>query len=203
MPTAYWGCVVAGVQESDSRHLAPGSATGARRQMGPASLPTPLSPMRGRVPSTRVFKGHRLGIRCFPFRPFENGLQVPSPALAPASGSTLRSARFRLRCDPRIARLPCPAALQRAVPQPGLPLVAGASNDHIAIRSKDLCAAPSSATDRDGPARNEKPSPFRHRPALRPARGLGTRVSKSAWTEPAASSRFPKVPTFQIVRSSW
>ena len=95
MPTAYWGCVVAGVQESDSRHLAPGSATGARRQMGPASLPTPLSPMRGRVPSTRVFKGHRLGIRCFPLRPFENGLQVRSPALAPASGSTLRSARFR------------------------------------------------------------------------------------------------------------
>ena len=130
--------------------------------------------------SSGSFTGARTGIRIY-------------PPLGPVSAA----------CDPRIARLPCPAALQRAVPQPGLPLVDGAWNDHIAFRSEDLCAAASSATDRDGPARNEKPSPFRHRPALRPAKGLGTRVSKSAWTEPAASSRFRKALAFQIVRSSW
>lgn len=71
-------------------------------------------------------------------------LSVLSPALAPASGSTLHSARRRSRHDPKNARLPCPAALQRAVPQPCLPLVAGGSNGHIAFRSEDLYTTPPS-----------------------------------------------------------
>ena len=40
------------------------------------------------------FKGRGLGIRCFPFQPSGDSRKVLSPALAPASGSTRRSARF-------------------------------------------------------------------------------------------------------------
>ena len=170
--------------------------------MGPASLPTPLSPIRGRVPSTEV-QGTQTWHPMFshPFRP-KTSLQVLSPALAPASGSTLHSARFRPRHDLAITRLPGPAALQRAVPQPGFPLMAGTSSGHIAFRSEDLYTMPPSASGRVGHAHNRTPSYFRHRPALRRSKLLCMRVSRGTRTGSAASSRFRISNVFQVVRPS-
>ena len=99
------------------------------------------------------FKGRRLGIRCFPFCSSEDDLPVLSPALAPASGSTLQSARSS-RVAAEAVRLPSPAGLQQAAPQPDFPVMARASNGCIAIRPEGLVATPPSASDRVGPARN-------------------------------------------------
>ena len=177
------------------------SKEGDQMQMGPALLPTPLSPMRGRVPSTEVqgtqtwhpmfsllairrwssgsVTGARTGIRSY-------------PPLGPVL----------LRHEPKFVRLHGPAALQRAVPQPDLPLVVGASSGCIAFRSEDLYTTPPSASGRVGLAHNEKPSYFRHRPALHPACAFSMRVSKSTRTDPAASFRSGISQVFQAVKPS-
>ena len=59
------------------------------QKMGPTSLPTPLSPMRG------LARRQGLGIRCLPVRAVrKQALPVLSPALAPASGSALMLTRL-------------------------------------------------------------------------------------------------------------
>ena len=59
------------------------------QKMGPTSLPTPLSPMRG------LARRQGLGIRCLPVRAVRRqALPVLSPALAPASGSALMLTRL-------------------------------------------------------------------------------------------------------------
>lgn len=135
------------------------------------------------------FKGRRLGIRCFPFWPSEDGHPVLSPALAPASGATLRSARFcRVTNRSSLACMAQPRFNGRfrslafrwwreaqTVTSPSGP------KTFIRRHLRPSC--------RVGLAHIEKPSHFRHRPALRPAKAFGTRVSKSTRTDPAASSR--------------
>ncbi len=91
------------------------------------------------------FKGRRLGIRCFPFRSVRrlcfqfyhrrSHRHPDLPSTRPGVG------RVTIK---KTARLPSPAALQRAVPQPCLPLMAGGSNGHIAFRSEDLYTTPPS-----------------------------------------------------------
>ena len=101
-PAAYqrWiaqGFAAAQLFDSSGRRCARHAGEGRAKQMGPALLPTPLSPMRGHV------RRRELGIRCFPVRPSEETRLVLSPALAPASESTLCPVRFR-RAAPEGAR---------------------------------------------------------------------------------------------------
>jgi len=141
------------VSDSGFENVGGAQGRGAPKQMGPALLPTPLSPIRGRVPSTEVQETQTWHpMFSLPFRP-KTSLPVLSPALAPASGSTLQSARSS-RVAAEAVRLLSPADLQQAAPQPDLPFMAGASSGCIAFRSEDLVATPPSASDRVGPARN-------------------------------------------------
>ena len=136
------------------------------------------------------FKGRRLGIRCFPFRsvrrlPFQfchrrSHRHPDLPSTRPGFGRVAIRGSFAYLAQPRFN------GRFRSLT---LPLMAGASNGHIAFRSEDLYTTPPSAFGRFGPAHVRKPSHFRHRPTLRPAEAFCTRVSKSAWTDPVASFR--------------
>lgn len=70
------------------------------------------------------------------------------------------------------------------------------------VRSEDLVATPPSASGRVGPTHNRAPSRFRHRPALHQTEVFCTRVSRSARTGSATSSRFRIFVVFQVVKPS-
>ena len=136
-----------------------------------------------------------------PVRP-KTFLPVLSPALAPASGSTLHSIRSDCAVIRRSLRLPHPTVLQRAVPQPGFPLLASASSGCSAHPVRRPSCSASSASDRVSPTRRRTTTRFRHRPALRLTEVFNMRVSRFARTGSATSSRFRISQVFQIVRSS-
>ena len=102
-------------------------------------------------------------------------LPVLSPALAPASGSTLQSTR---------SSAPGPKTLASV---PGRPSTGG-SAARPSVNGRGLkrlhrhqvrgpCCDASSASDRVGRARDGMTSRFRHRPTLFPAEAFATRVS--------------------------
>ena len=129
-----------------------------------------------------------------------NGLQVLSPALAPASGSTLQP-------------LPGPV---RQVRRPSLSLPEPAFNGRFRdrafhwpaprtvalLRSEDLCSA-SSAHGRADPTHVGTTSRVRHRPGLRAApKCFAKEVSRPARTGSAMSLRIEILLVLQAVRPS-
>lgn len=164
-------------------------------------LPTPLSPIRGRVLKPKS-KGRELGIRCFPFRSVRRhsfrfchrrSHRHPAPPSIRSGLAALRSGDLRL---------PHPTVLQRAAPQPGFPLMAGASSGCITHPVRRPSCNASSASDRVGPARRRTTTRLRHRPALHLAEAFHMRVSRFARTGSATSFRSGISQVFQIVRSS-
>lgn len=157
---------------------------GGPMQMGPASLPTPLSPMRGHV------RRRALGIRCFAIL-------------------LRRGAEFKV-CHRRSHRHPDPPSggfsRGRSGPKPSLPSHTPPSTGGSAVgcscrslkrlrfvRSEDLSKRPLGRRP-GNPARGGTPSHFLQRfPCVRPkpsARGH----SRCERTDPAASSRFGNSP---------
>ena len=120
-------------------------------------------------------KRQELGIRCFPVRPSEDGHPVPSPALAPASGSTLQSPRSSAPGPKTLASVPGRPSTGGSAARPSV--VVGASSGCFSFRSEDPPVLHPSASGRVGHARSGMTSRFRHRPALSPAEAFVTRVS--------------------------
>jgi hypothetical protein len=91
--------------------------------MGPASLPTPLSPMRGRVPSSEDQGTRNLASDVFPSVPSED---FPSGSVTGArTGIWIHPPVDPLRCArSQGPSLPSQTGLHQAVPQLGVPLVA-------------------------------------------------------------------------------
>lgn len=145
-------------------------------------------------------KKQELGIRCFPFEPSEDGSPVLSPALAPASGSTLQPTSARDRGAEALV-FPALADLQRAAPRSNLPMVAGACMGPFS-GSEDPSISPS-ASDRAGPIRLGTTSRVRHQLALLRTEVLCTKVSRLARTGSATSFRNGNSFEIQVVRPSF
>jgi len=163
-------------------------------QMGPAFLPTPLSPMRGHV------RKRALGIRCFPFWSLRRF-----------------SIRFCHRCSHRHPKLPSnlllpnmsgrnllcsvAACLHLATPQPDLPLMVGA-NPISRCTFRRIFPALSAAAGRLALLISRYlrlPFIDCHCAGSKP---FTQSVSRHAWTDLKTSLRLKTLSYFQIVRPS-
>ncbi len=157
--------------------------------MGPALLPTPLSPMRG----LGFRRSQELGIRWFSFR-----------SVRRLSFQSITGARTGIRFHPPLYPVECARSENpRFCPRPTFngrlrslvfPCWPDPSSGCIAFRSEDLHSTPPSASDRDGPAHGRTTSLIRHRPTLRPAEAIYMEVSRPAWTGSSTSFRFGIFP---------
>lgn len=149
-------------------------------QMGPASLPTPLSPMRG-LPSWQSHLRKRLA-PVFQRLPGEPDLSLPSPALAPASGSVGWRVPVRR-----------PFLSRSAVPRPVEPCWPVISNGSAQART---FAVPRPPTGSSGLATAllSRPSQAVH---LHPAETFCRCSSKTARTVSVTSKRSGKFHVFR------
>lgn len=160
---------------------------GRPKQMGPASLPTPLSPMRGH------FRRSELGIRCFAVV-LRRGADVrvrhrrshrhPDPP----SGGFFESDRGRSRLFPREPALI--GQLRGRIPPAG-PSSGCASSSPKTFRNAPIGRRP------DDPARFGRPSHFLHHAlSVRPKPSARSH-SRCARTAPSTPSRFEFFPAIR------
>lgn len=153
--------------------------------MGPASLPTPLSPMRG-LPSWQSHLRKRLA-PVFQRLSGEPDLSLLSPALAPASGSVGRRVRVRR-----------PFLSRSAVPRPVEPCWPAISSGSAPART---FAAPRPPTGSSGLATALLSRPSQTVPLHR-AETFCRCPSKTARTVSVTSKWSGKFPCFQVARPS-
>ena len=151
-PTACRGWHRAITLSGDSRDCMPGlekqqCGEGSPKQMGPALLPTPLSPMRGLV------RRRELGIRCFSLL-----------SVRKRSSGSVTGARTGIRLHPPISPVRSRRGRSHSLTFPSRPSTGGsAARPSVDGRSLERlhhhpvrrpCCDASSASDRVGPARN-------------------------------------------------
>ena len=156
------------------------------QKMGPTSLPTPLSPMRG------LARRQGLGIRCLPVRAVRRqALPVLSPALAPASGSVRRPTRSSAPDPKTLASVPGRPAMGGT--EIALSIMVVRFHLHQGSSPKTFSSDASSADDRLARSIKEvfcAPSSTH----LRQTEVFSTSVSGNTWTASSMSSRFGYSP---------
>jgi hypothetical protein len=163
------------------------------QKMGPTSLPTPLSPMRG------LARRQGLGIRCLPVRAVRRqALPVLSPALAPASGSALMLTRLSAPGRETLASFPGrPSTGGSAIS----PSVHGRNLEGMSCRSgpKTFSCNIASASDRVGPIHERRAFAFHHRPSC-----FGPK-SAARWSQECMDSTFHVFPVrnFSVIRGCY
>ncbi len=164
------------------------------REMGPASLPTPLSPMRGQAPQ---------GCR--------NLASDVSASIHPRMGASfVTGARTGIRIHPPSGRsgrvrsedrrLPLRPTFDGRLRGPAFHCWPAPRTVASHVRPESLDATPPSASGRAGPTRGEAHSRFRHRLALRRTKSFARIVSRSAWTGSDTSFKDAVSVVLQVVR---